>query len=63
MIHIHWTTLLFIVTLVFLIYKTVRNYSTGNGSGYDFGLDILINIFWLLMTIIFIAAWGGFFWW
>ena len=63
MINIHWKTILFIVIAIFLVYKTLKNYSTDSGSGYDFGMDILINLFWLLMTIIFIVAWGGFFWW
>jgi hypothetical protein len=59
---IHWTTVVFGIILTILLYRSFKDYSNGSGSRYG-DISGLINIFWILVTIIFVAIWGGIFWW
>lgn len=61
MITLHWSTLVFIVVIIPLIYLSFKDYSDGGGSYMD--MSGLYNIFWVLVSIIFVAIWGGIFWW
>lgn len=49
----------FIILMVFLLYKSFQNYS--GGEDYDF--IGFINIFWMILTAVFIFIWGSIFWW
>jgi hypothetical protein len=57
---IHWSWLIFIGVVLFLLYK-IRKSSNENRGGY-INLDIETP-FWLIILIAFILIWGGIFWW
>jgi hypothetical protein len=60
---IHWSIVVFTIVCATLIILTFKNYRTpGSGSGYG-DVSGIINIFWGLVLLIFIAVWGGIFWW
>lgn len=56
----HW--LLFAIFMVILLRLCFKDHSNGGGGGYmDF--SVLINFFWIFVTIAFILIWGGVYWW
>lgn len=57
MITLHWQWLVFIPAVVILLYLIFRD---DESSGIGAGLDRLM---WLFALIVFIAVWGGVFWW
>lgn len=58
---IHWTYVVFGIGLIFLLYQSFRSHNDGDGGYFDF--SVFINMFWSLVTIIWIAVWGGILWW
>lgn len=56
---IPWTYVVFGIGLIFLLYQSFRDH--GRGGDYDF--SGIINILWILGTIIWVAIWGGILWW
>jgi hypothetical protein len=56
---IHWSWLIFIGVVLFLLYKIRKSSNEGGG---DYSID-LETPFWLIILIAFILIWGGIFWW
>ena len=57
---IPWTYVVFGIGLIYLLYQSFRDHGRGGGD-YDF--SGIINILWILGTIIWVAVWGGILWW
>lgn len=53
---VHWTDIIFVVVVLFLLYKTY------NRNEEDYFSEVVQGFFGL-MLILFIAIWGGIFWW
>lgn len=60
---IQWYNVVAIIAILLLSFLTVKDHSNGYHGGYFGDLSILINIFWFLITMIFVILWGGIFWW
>lgn len=62
MINLHWSWILFTVIIIPLILLSVwkRKSTAGN---FTPDLSGLSNLFWTIVTVIFILVFGGFFWW
>lgn len=58
---VHWTNLIFGIICLILLYLTFSDHGSSSG-GYG-NISGLINVFFGLLLIIFIAIWGGIFWW
>jgi hypothetical protein len=58
---IHWYNAVGSAIIVLLIVLIFKDYSEGGGSYMD--LSGLINFFWFLVLLLFVAIWGGIFWW
>jgi hypothetical protein len=56
---IHWSWLIFIGVVLFLLYK-IRKSSNESGGDYSFDIE---TPFWSIILIAFILIWGGIFWW
>lgn len=61
MIEITWYNIVAIVAIIFLGIQTLRDHSDGRGGYFDF--SFLINVFWFAALLLFVAIWGGIFWW
>lgn len=57
---IHWTTVLFGIICCILLYLTFKNHGEGGGYG---DISAIVNIFFGIILLAFIAIWGGIFWW
>lgn len=61
---VQWYNVIAIIVILILLYFSLKNNSDGDGHGdYSFDFSWIINAFWILMLIIFVALWGGIFWW
>lgn len=57
---IHWSWLIFIGVVLFLLYKIRESSNESGGSYYSFDFE---TPFWSIILIAFILIWGGIFWW
>jgi hypothetical protein len=57
---IHWSWLIFIGVVLFLLYKIRKSSKENSGGDYRFDFE---TPFWLIILIAFILIWGGIFWW
>jgi hypothetical protein len=57
---IHWTWLIFIGVVLFLLYKIHKSSNESGGSYYSFDFETPL---WSIVLIAFILIWGGIFWW
>ena len=55
-----WANIIGGFVLGIIMSRILKNYSEGGGY---VDLGFLINIFWIFIFIIFLAIWGGIFWW
>lgn len=53
--------LLFGVIMIVLLRLCFKDHSNGGGGYMDF--SVLINFFWIFVTIAFVLTWGGIYWW
>jgi hypothetical protein len=61
---VQWYNVVAIIVILILLYLSLKNNSDGGGHGdYSFDMSWIINAFWILILIIFVALWGGIFWW
>jgi len=58
---IHYSTIIFVVILVIMLYLTFKNYGANEGGMGN--IAILSNAFFGMLLIIFVLIWGGIFWW
>jgi hypothetical protein len=56
---IHWSWLIFIGVVIFLLYKIHKSSNSGGGD-YSFDFETPL---WSIVLIAFILIWGGIFWW
>jgi hypothetical protein len=57
---IHWSWIIFIGVVLFLLYKIRESSNESGGSYYSFDFE---TSFWSIILIAFILIWGGIFWW
>jgi hypothetical protein len=59
MLNIHWSWLVFVPVVIFMIYKLIRS-SRESGGDYSFDFE---TPFWFVALVAYVLIWGGFFWW
>jgi hypothetical protein len=57
---IHWSWIIFIGVVLFLLYKIHKSSNESGGSYYSFDFETPL---WSIVLIAFILIWGGIFWW
>jgi len=58
---IHWYNGFALIIILILLNFTFKDHSDGGSSYGD--ISILVNVFWCLILLLFLAIWGGIFWW